>query len=412
MSRGPWVHAQTRPAITLNTFGAPAGFGPPATRAFEMFNKANEGRIHVASVVVPWEAHYEKQMAELVAKTTAFDFFPVISFWKGAMVNHFEDLAPYAAKHGTRLEVFPKQLLDICRYQGRLWSLPFRYGAGDLFYYRTDLYAKAGAKTPTNLTGLLESCRRLTGDGVYGMGMMFGGHPSVAEEFMVWFLALGGRLVNDEQNNITDPKSKHTELAAEILSTWKELLDKKLLPPGVLGWVFTDLLNGFSQGLIAQATMLSARVGLVEDPAKSRVSGRVGYAPMFPGPGLVGPRGDWAVLWSYAINKYISAERKEAAYKAIEFITGFEAQKEAALSYANGPTRLDVLDSTEYQRKDAAHKAVRQMMEGAYTMWFPEYWEVLTAVSDEVGRVLIGKKMPKAATTDIWARAGQIIRKA
>ncbi|MBI4241521.1 MAG: twin-arginine translocation signal domain-containing protein, partial [Candidatus Rokubacteria bacterium] len=67
---GPWVHAASPGGIELTTFGAPGGFGPPAARAIEVFNQRNEGKIRVRSVVVPFDVHFEKQMTELVTKST------------------------------------------------------------------------------------------------------------------------------------------------------------------------------------------------------------------------------------------------------------------------------------------------------------------------------------------------------
>jgi multiple sugar transport system substrate-binding protein len=401
-------------AIELTAITQEGGMGPPAKLAIDIANKRYEGQIHVNTVSIPWAVQFEKTMAEFVAKSKTYDIIPIWTQWLGATTRYMEDLTPYVKKAGFNLDVFPSGLVKMAAWKGKLIGLPFRTGILSLFYYRKDLFAKYGLKVPETMEQYYRNAEIITRkeQGVYGGCLMSGGNPYIYEDFVVWFFAQGGRLLNEEQNQVVPFEGKDGKLAIEMLRMWKKLHDQKLLPPAHTSWGIYDVLTAMQQNIVAQANAFSPRVLLVEDPKVSKTVGKWGFSPIFPGKeGKIGPRADAGGTWTFGINPLVSQERKEAAFKVIQVMVSEEAQKRAALEKANGPTLKSIYKNPEYLKANPAAPAILQGLETFYSLVCPENARMIDIISDEGGKAIIGAKTPEAAAKSIWDRTRELFKK-
>jgi ABC-type glycerol-3-phosphate transport system substrate-binding protein len=400
--------------IELTAIIQVGGMGPPAQLCYDIANKKFEGQIHVTTVSIPWSVQFEKTMAEFVGKSTTYDIIPIHTQWSGATSQYMEDLTPYVKKYGLNLNVFPSGLIKMAFWKGKLVGLPFRTGLQSLFFYRKDLFDKYGLKVPETMEEYYHNAEVTTKKekDIYGGCLMSGGNPYIYEDFTGWFFALGGRLLNDEQNGVVPFESKNGKLAIDLLKMWKKLHDQKLLPPAHTTWGIFDVLRAMQQNLVAQANAYSPRVQAVENPKESKTVGKWGYSPIFPGKaGKIGPRADVCVSWKAGINPLISKEKKEAAFKVIQVMVSEEAQRRAALEQANGPTLISTYKDAEYLKTNPAAPAILKGLETFYGIVVPEAPEISTIISEEGGNVILGKKEPEVAVKAIWVRTQDVFKK-
>lgn len=408
-----WDKANAK-VLELTAITQVGGMGPPAKLAISMANEKYKGEIHVNTVSIPWKVQFEKTVAEFVGRSTTYDIIPIFTWWLGATSQYMEDLTPYVKKFGVNLDVFPAGLVKWATWQGKLIGLPFRTGSTALFYYRKDLFDKYGLKVPGTMEEYYHNAKVITEkeEGIYGGSLMSGGNPYIYEEFLVWFWAQGGRLLNEEQNGVVSFEDKNGKLATDIFTMWKKLHDDELLPPAHTTWGIYDILRAMQQNLVAQANAYSPRVLAVEDPKESKTVGKWGHSPIFPGKaGKVGPVGYMGGTWTFGINPLISEDRKEAAFKVIQVMVSDEAQKRAALEAANGPTLKSTYKDPEYLKVNPAAPAILECLGKFYSIVVPHGPEISAIISEEGGYVMIGKKTPEAAARALWKRTQELFKK-
>lgn len=96
--------------------------------------------------------------------------------------------------------------------------------------------------------------------------------------------------------------------------------------------------------MIADADFFAANY---EDPAKSKVAGKVGYALVPAGPGGKSYAGLWT--WALGINK--ATKNKEAAWLFVEWATSQRTLLNATVGYRNyNPSRQSVTNDPRVQQ--------------------------------------------------------------
>lgn len=386
------------------------GAGSAQTGAVELFNQKYAGQYRVETVRVPWEGMREQLYTEFIAQTGAWDVVSVDATWRDSAIPYVEDLTPWVEQYGPPLREFTGSAQNHVQHDGMIWGLPFRQGVNNLFYVRKDLLEEFGLAVPKTPDEIVSTARKLTidrdGDGrtdIYGLGIMAGGSPSTDQEFFFWLYSRGGRIL-DEEGNVYPFESKHGELAVGILEEWKQMREEGVFPPGILTWGLWEPLSYMQEGKLAMAAMFSPRALLIENPKESAVAGKVEYHP-FP---HVSPEEGGlhtTATWTLAIPNYISDERKEAAYRYISFVAGYEAQREMALNWANEPVRPDVFEHPDYAAINPAAPAVVEASK--YGLVAPESAHILgpdigLIVSDNVRAVLDGDLDPYEAGKRIF----------
>ena len=389
------------------------GMGPGAEVAIKKYEEASG--VKVAMTPVPWEAQFEKTMVEFVGRSTTFDVMPIFTSWRGAMYRFMTDITPMISRFKTDASAFPKGVWESSKWKGQQYGLPFRLGLEGLFYYRTDLYAKHKLQVPKTIEELVQNAEVLTSakDNVYGYGTQLGGDPNSFLQVQAWHLPYGGRLLRDPDQDQVSSFDGHGELMIKILSAWKQMIDKKWMPQGVVTWGILDVLTAFQQGLIAQATMFSPRVLLVEDPKNSKVAGKAGYELLFsdPGKASIGPRAVKGDIWHFGVNQWISDARKEAAYKVVEYMSGHDAQLAAALTAANGPVRNDVLSDPKFHQAYPAWRPLREGLPLFHTgVSVPEQPKLSRVVSDRIAEVLLGRDKPDTGARTMWKEMEAVVK--
>ncbi|EJN10791.1 ABC-type sugar transport system, periplasmic component [Bradyrhizobium sp. YR681] len=223
--------------------------------------------------------------------------------------------------------------------KGQMLSLPWSV---DYFilYYNKELFEKKGVAVPKTLDEMVAAAEKLTDpkEGIYG----FVGRGLRNANMAMWsnfFLDYGGEFLDAKGNILTDGPE-----AIAATKLYQTLLTKTA-PPGVAGFNWMESMASFTQG---RSAMWIDGVGWappLEDPAASRIVGKVGYAVV-----PAGPKGQYSSTYGDGIGIAAASKNKEAAYLLCQWAVS--KQQGARLLQAGGgvPFRNSILGDPEVQK--------------------------------------------------------------
>ena len=223
--------------------------------------------------------------------------------------------------------------------KGQMLSLPWSV---DYFilYYNKELFEKKGVAVPKTLDEMAAAAEKLTDakEGIYG----FVGRGLRNANMAMWsnfFLNYGGEFLDAKGNILTDGPE-----AIAATKLYQTLLTKSA-PPGVAGFNWMESMASFTQG---RSAMWIDGVGWappLEDPAASRVVGKVGYTVV-----PAGPKGQYSSTYGDGIGVAAASKNKEAAYLLCQWVVS-KTQGARLLQAGGGvPFRNSILGDPEVQK--------------------------------------------------------------
>lgn len=209
-------------------------------------------------------------------------------------------------------------------YNGKMYSLPM-YTDGAFLYYRKDLVENP----PETWDELIEISKKLMADGkvAYGYTPQAKQSETLVCNALEYIWGNGGAVFDGDKIVINSKE------AIEGLENFKKVL--KVAPEGTTTFVENDSILAFKEGRAAfMRNWAFAYRAVNEDDSK--VKGNVGIAPL-----PRGNHGDKVGIttyggWNLAINAY--SEKKEAAWKFIEFVTSYDGNKVLPITSNRLPT--------------------------------------------------------------------------
>jgi multiple sugar transport system substrate-binding protein len=228
--------------------------------------------------------------------------------------------------------------------KGRMMSLPWSV---DYFilYYNKELFQKKGVEVPKTLDEMVTAAEKLTDpkEGIYG----FTGRGLRNANMAMWsnfYLNYGGEFLDAKGNILSDGPE-----AIEATKLYQHLLTNTA-PPGVAGFNWMESMASFTQGRAAMWIDADGWAPPLEDPAASRVVGKVGYT-LVP----AGPKGQFSSTYGDGIGIAAASPNKEAAYLLCQWVVS-RGQGARLLQAGGGvPFRTSILNDEEV-RKDVKVK--------------------------------------------------------
>ncbi len=212
-----------------------------------------------------------------------------------------------------------------------------------LLMYRKDLFAKYGIKVPTNWAELEAAARTLKAKLPKGrFPWIVRMNKENTAPFATFLYTNGGSWIDANSR----PSFNRPE-AIEAIEFYGRMA-REYGPPGAatLGW--KEVIGAMAQGKAAMTTEISIFANLIlENPKRSRVAGKMGYA-MIP-PGKTGQYQTMLPLNMYHISAF--SQKKEAAWLLLQYLS----MKEQLLPFkmAGLPvTRLSVWQHPKWQGRD------------------------------------------------------------
>jgi multiple sugar transport system substrate-binding protein len=397
-----------------------SGIPHPSTEAFQaMAPEFTE----LTGIKVEWDLIetgriQSKQFLEHTANTGRYD----VDMYKGASVVEYmakgvlQPLPPYLKSGLTPKGYDYEDLLPAAREAlgtagGQLLGIPT---ASESFFigYRKDLFQKYGKAAPDTTEQLLELARFFKDKepGLAGITMRAQTGRTLA---LAWSL-----LTHQFCGAMVDQKTWESALEKpETVRSLKYLLDLlKAGPTGIENYTWEEATSTFMAGKAAiwfEATSLQP---WLEDPKRSTIAGKVGYAPP-----PKGPCGRYGAMAGWAMGIPVEAKHKDAAWALIAYMTS----KEMAPVYAAKGgviSRNSSLDDPTYvaQNPDFV-KALKASYEAAANLtakgekWVPPT-DVATRLHERIGshagNALLGKATPEEAVRAAAVEVRDILAKA
>ena len=391
--------------VTLNVLvpaapdPAPPGVAKFSDAAFAKWQADNNAK--VVYEAPPWPQLHDKMAANFAAGQYVHDIV-YMSGWVPEFADYLVDFV--GALPADLIADLPKSSFSTVTWGGKKLGVVFTLSLLTMFYNMEHL-DKAGIKeAPKTWDDLKGVAKQLTGGGQYGWVLNYGapeGIGGVASYWMCFLQQAGGKLYDDKGQ-----PAFNNSAGVDSLQVMVDLMEST--DPGSISYVgINDATNVFSAG---QASMMMNWPFMwkpANDPASSKIVGKVGTA-ILP----AGPSGSASIdgTDAYTITKL--SPNPDVARKLIEFYLDKEVQKRQVLDTGWLPIRLSVLNDAEVQKAAPNAAVVLEQATHPYDSYVtPDYNAVTTAIGVEIQKALAGSQSAADAIKNASDQVTEIVKK-
>lgn len=362
----------------------------------------------VEIVQAPYANVFEQGANAGATKSGVFDIIlmddPWIPFF--AENGHLEDLTPFfknAGLEGPDTDFLSKSLA-ICRNPyntGPYVCLPY-VGNAQMFFYDAAKYKEAGVDAPKTWDDVLKASQALTKD---GGGRYFGyvfrggqGNPVVAD-FMPIFWSYGANMFNEDRTKVTID----TPEGAAAMKTFMALRD--VSPKGIESYNANEVGTALAAGTAASSINWPNWVATFEDPAQSKMVGKISYTPI---PAGTKPGSSEIGHWTMGIMS--ASKNKQEAFDFMLWATSPEQIKISA-ERGNPPVRTSVFTDPDLTKQEQfRHYPVLMEAIQASTPRprHPKWPEIENAFGIELSKAVAGTITPEEALKNSQAAVEEI----
>jgi multiple sugar transport system substrate-binding protein len=355
--------------------------------------------VHIEVVELPYANLFEKEQLDLTSRTGAYDVIMMDDPW-------FPKLA-----EGANLAPLPREpdgdfitsCVDVCRIPyrtGKPYALPY-VGNSQLFFYRSDLFAKYKLDEPRTWDDVLAAAKTIgPPEKMFGYVMRAAPGNAVVADFMPLLWAFGGDVLDANGKPACDSPE-----AIEALRFMVEL--GKHSPPGYAGFNADEVSAHLLESSAVMSINWPAWIAAMDDVSKSKVIGKIGFAPMPSARARgVGELGTWLVAVPAA------SKHSADAFDFIFWATDAPQLKQAVLR-GNPPTRRSVFQSPDLIAKFRAFPVQLTSLESARPRpRTPQWNEIENAFGIYLSRANADALDPAEAMHDAARDIAQIIGRA
>ena len=283
----------------------------------------------------------------------------------------------------------------VTQKDGSITALPISVEAWGLFY-RTDLFAAKGLKPARTYDELAMHAKQLhSPPGLHGI-VYRGLKNSNAATFSNAQFAFGADFLTKDGKAALDTAENIAAL------DWYAGTLRNYGPPGAINYDFYECSAAFMQGQAAIYTDGMTIASQFEDPTKSKVVGRVGYA-MMP----AGPRGQFSSLLGAALAVSSQSRHKEAAYLFCQWATSKQNAVRGLLAGA-AVSRTSAWNHPEVKAKARMPAAWSQVFVDSMKIGRPALPDIIgvTEYRDIIG-VAIQRAIEGAPSSQVLAQANK-----
>jgi multiple sugar transport system substrate-binding protein len=261
-------------------------------------------------------------------------------------------------------------------------------------------------KEPATWDDVLQAARTISeretagapnGARLHGYVMRAAQGNAVVADFMPIFWAYGAEMFDDS--------GKPTVNSAEGINALKFMLELgRFAPSGYASFNADEVNAHLLQGTAAMSINWPAWIAPLNDPAKSKVIGKMEFTVM---PGAVKPGRAEIGNWLISIPK--AAKNAEAAFDFLIWATSAEQMKRSALR-GNPPTRKSVFTDAELLAKFPAYPAQLRSLENSRPRPRTPAWnEIENAFGIYLSKANSGELSPEEAMNQANAKIAEII---
>ncbi|MCG9551877.1 extracellular solute-binding protein [Vibrio sp. Isolate31] len=318
----------------------------------------------------------EKQTLELTKRKGDYDLISYVVFSKADYVyaDQLENLAKYFMNPMLADPKFDAEdLVDgyvanigvaggkkgyLKGPTGSLFGLP--YGSEtSILGYRKDIFEKHNLEVPTNYKEMLSLACEIPKlePGMGGLASRAASGHHASHAFLLHLSPLGGRVFDDQWKPIVNNAQ-----GVEAAKALKTIVDCGA--EGAKTFGFAEAGTSFLQGKSAMFLDSTVFAGQVNDPSKSKVVGKIGWAPHPMGVRKGSQTG------GFGIGIPTNAQNKEAAFLLMQWLTSKKADKLVAMAGGN-PSRYSTHFDKDVNAKFPHMKVFGEALKDADPDWRP-----------------------------------------
>lgn len=275
-----------------------------------------------------------------------------------------------------------------CTLDGKVYGIPF--GSNDLaLYYNEDMLNKAGVKPPQTWDELRAAAKKLTGNGVTGLGVSAPKTEEGTFQFMPWILSAGGDLTK-----INSPEG------IKSFTMISDLVKDGSMSKEVMNWVQSDVLKQFMAGKIAMMFNGPWQVPTLQKDAPD-LKWNVTLIPKDKQYASVLGGENWGV---------VNGKNVDATVKFLKYVTQVDVLKGYIGKFGYFPSRKDLASDPQFTG-DPIYKVFIDELQYAQPRGpHPKWPELSNAVSQALQEVIAGVKTPEAAAKDAQEKIDKAIK--
>ena len=362
----------------------------------------------------------EKQTLELTKREGDYDLISYVVFSKADYVfaDQLENLAKYFMNPKLADPSYDAEdLIDgyvanigiaggfkgyLPGKTGSLFGIP--YGSEtSVLAYRKDIFEKHGIPVPETYDQLLDAACKIpeVEAGMGGMASRAASGHQASHAFLLHLAPLGGRVFDDTWEPIIN-----NEAGVAAANALKTIVDCG--PEGSQTFGPAEAAASFSQGQAAMFMDSIAFAAGFEDPSKSKVAGKVGYALHPEGV----RRGSQTGGFGIAIPK--NAQNKEAAFLLMQWLTSKKGDLLTAMAGGN-PSRFSTYQNAELNEKFPYSATFGEALKYADPDWrpiIPTWGKINADIGTTMSQVLTEGLDPQEALNGVAERARAIMEEA
>lgn len=293
--------------------------------------------------------------------------------------------------------------------KGEVMSMPLN-GNTNVFLYRKDIYAQLNLKVPTTWEEVLANSAKIKAANVVKYPYVIRAQAvtsgnSVTYDYSHILASYGGKFFNKEGEDWTPVINSKAGIAAA--KTLRDLAQYGPEASNTIGQA--QVIAAMQSGDAAQGQVVFAAANAMNDPEKSSVAGKIGFAVMPKGCATCNP-GVVSGTWAMSVPAGLSAERQQAAYQYITWVMSKKAQIKFA-EYGGVPTRTDVissanLTSTQRDYLDVYQKGLAYATANIrYVFSAP----MLVATEARLGAIAAGSVTPESGVKKLYFDLQKIV---
>lgn len=403
-------------AVELNVAMEAGRMADAASSVVSAFEAQNPG-IKVNIVPLPYTTFQQKVTTELSAGSGAYDVIEAHALMLVPLVAAKEvlPLDSFIKKSGLDMSDFLKSQLNLgtlwgkgkdLNPQGEVYGLPYN---SDVFLlvYRKDIFDELGIKPTDSWEDLVRRDFKLITEKKNIPAYAFSGarrdNSHLIYDFYNIALNLGGTLpLGGDLKPMMNSAGN-----AKALSLLAEIVKSGEAPKGVEEYRYDDKNTAIAQGLAAAMSQwMLACYKSVDDPAKSKVAGKIGYAT---------PPGGTACTGGWVVSVVSTTKHSAEAFKFISFLTNQANNLKLAIEYGDGPVRTSVVSSAEFKKAYPFSDAMLTALNNGtnYIAAAPQIavWsEITDVITDRLADVIFGTTTPEAALKQADEQVAQVLR--
>ena len=285
---------------------------------------------------------------------------------------------------------------------GSFFGIPFG-SETSVLGYRKDIFDKHGLKPPKTYDELLELACKIPQleKGMGGLASRGKSGHQTSHAFLLHLAPLGGRVLDDNWKPIVNNAAgvKAGEALKKILECG---------PEGATSFGFAEAKNAFLQGKTAMFLDSTVVAGEVNNPKKSKIVGKVAWAPHPVGVRAGSQTGGFGI----AIPR--NAQNKEAAFLLMQWLTSKKADKLIALAGGN-PSRFSTHADPEVNAKFPHMKVFGEALKNADPDWrpiIPVWGKINSELGTTLSKAMTGQMTVKQALDQVADRSSKILKDA